>query len=116
MDAPSRFLNKSKSEDIFKEVSGLDRFDSEVWSHIEQLCFDYFIELAKKTGERVRAEGRTVIEVADVRPLEGSGLSTPTPEALMERLHAMADADVSQVARFGKLISSWVEEQKAKSL
>ena len=115
MDAPSRFLNKSKGEDVFKEASGIERFESGLWEHIEQLCFDYFVELAKRAGEKVAADGRTVIDIADVEPLEGSALSTPTPEQLMQRLHAMADEDVSQVAKFGKLINAWVEEQKEKS-
>ena len=115
MQAPSRFLNKSKGEDLFKQASGVERFDRELWGHVEQLCFDYFVELAKQAGEKVTKEGRTVIEVADVLPLEGSGLSTPTPESLLQGLHAMADDDVTQVARFSKLISAWVAERENAS-
>jgi len=113
--APSRFLNKSKGEDRFKELSGIDRFENDVWDHIEQLCFDYFAELARLAGERVRTEGRTVIGVSDIQPPEGSGVGTPTPERLLEKLHALAAEDVSQVARFGKLITAWVEAEKAKT-
>lgn len=115
MDAPSRFLNKSKGEEAFKKVSGVDRFDSELWDHVQQLCFDYFVELAKRAGEKVKEDGRTVIAVSDVRPLEGSGLSIPTAEMLMERLHAMADNDITQVVKFNKLITSWVKEKEKGS-
>lgn len=114
MKAPSRFINKSKGEEAFKQISGVTRFENDLWDHVEQLCFDYFVELAKLAGEKVQAEGRTVIGVADVKPPEGSGVGTPTPEVLMEKLHALAAKDLSQVARFGKLISNWVEAEKKK--
>lgn len=115
MKAPSRFLNKSKGEDAFKEIAGVERFENDVWDHVEQLCFDYFAELARLAGEKVRVEGRTVIGVPDVRPPEGSGVGTPTPEALLEKLHALAAVDVAHVAKFGKLINAWVESEKAKA-
>lgn len=111
MKAPSRFLNKSKGEERFKKLSGVERFENDVWDHIEQLCYDYFAELAKLAGEKVRAEGRTVIAVADVIQPEGSGPRKPTPESLLEDLHLLADEDVAQVARFEKLITSWVDKQ-----
>jgi histone H3/H4 len=114
MKAPARFLNKSSGEELFKEAAGVDRFESGVWDHVEQLCFDYFVELAKLAGEKVREDGRTVIDVADVVPPEGSGVSTPTPESLLEKLHKLADDDVSQIAKFGKLITRWVEAEKKK--
>lgn len=112
MKAPSRFLNKSKGEDRFKEISGVDRFENDVWDHIEQLCFDYFADLAKLAGKKVQADGRTVIAVGDVIPPKGSGPRKPTPETLLEDLHLLADEDVAQVAKFGKLIDAWVAEQK----
>ena len=115
MKTPSRFLNKSQGEALFKEASGVDRFESGLWEHVEQLCFEYFVEIAKLAGEKVKADGRTVIDLADVQPPEGSGMSTPSPEVLMKNLHALAAQDVSQVAKFGKLITSWVEAEKAKT-
>jgi histone H3/H4 len=108
--APSRFLNKSKGEDRFKKISGVDRFENDVWDHIEQLCFDYFAELAKLAGEKVRADGRTVIAVDDVVQPTGSGPRKPTAEGLLEELHLLADEDVAQVARFEKLITAWVDQ------
>lgn len=110
MKAPSRFLNKSKGEDSFKKISGVDRFENDVWDHIEQLCFDYFAELAKLAGEKVRADGRTVIAVDDIVQPKGSGPRKPTAEGLLEELHRLADEDVAQVAKFEKLITGWVDQ------
>lgn len=109
---PSRFLNKSQGEEIFKQLAGVERFENELWEHIQTLCFDYFVILAKEAGERVKADGRTVIDIADVGPPEGAGSKKVTVESLMEKLHALADDDVSQVIRFRDEIKAWVTKVK----
>jgi histone H3/H4 len=114
MKAPSRFLNKSKGEELFKKTAGVDRFESELWDHVEQLCFEYFTELARLAGEKVRDDGRTVIEVTDVQSPEGTGTRKLTPESLMVDLHALAAENVSGIAKLNKLITDWVKAEQAK--
>ncbi len=113
--APSRIINKSRGEESFKSISRVARFENDLWEHLEQVCYDYFAELAKLAGEKVKAEGRTVIGISDIKLPQDSGIGTPTPEALLEKLHALADKDIAQVARFGQLINNWVETEKRRS-
>ena len=115
MKSPSRFINKSKGEDLFKEIAGVERFERGLWEHVQQLSFEYFAELAKVAGEKAKSEGRTVIDIADIQPISGVGPTTPTPEELLEQLHELATLDVTQVAKFGKLIDSWVDTEKSRT-
>lgn len=107
MEAPSRFLNKSKGEELFKELAGVERFEGGLWEHVEQLCFDYFEILAKNSGQKVTADGRTVIDITDVTPPSGGG--KPTPNGLFEKLISLSAADI---ANFNALVDDWVHQKK----
>ena len=108
MKAPSRFLNKSKGEELFKKLAGVERFENGLWLHVEKLCFEYFEILAKNGGQKVLADGRTVIDIADVTPPGGAG--KPTPDSLFEKLISMSAAEI---ASFNALVDHWVFEKKS---